>query len=92
MLLLVFLGLFFGYRKIAFGQVSPWHRVNVYDQKTNSFYIPPHLWTGAKWNGDKKVQDHLVDSRFMENKTIQGPLIWTQSLFEERNQSIREAE
>ena len=35
---------------------NPWHFSNLYDDATNSFFVPYHLWSGAKWNGKKSVE------------------------------------
>jgi hypothetical protein len=29
---------------------SSWHISNLYNCENNSFFVPYHLWTGAKWN------------------------------------------
>lgn len=62
--------------KTLSSDMSPWSRKNLHDPATDAFYIPPHLWTGASWNGDKSVGYHEVDSRFMGDKTITGPVLW----------------
>ncbi|MGB7402658.1 MAG: hypothetical protein WA916_08755 [Arcobacter sp.] len=33
---------------------SAWHIDNLYDCKTKSFFIPYQLWSGAKFDGNKK--------------------------------------
>ena len=35
---------------------NPWHFNNLYDASSNSFFIPYHLWSGAKWDGVKSVE------------------------------------
>ena len=35
---------------------NPWHFSNLYDDASNSFFIPYHLWSGAKWNGKKSTE------------------------------------
>ena len=48
--------------KSAFAKASktkssnPWHFSNLYDDASNSFFVPYHLWSGAKWNGKKSVE------------------------------------
>ena len=36
---------------------NPWHFSNLYDDASNSFFIPYHLWSGAKWNGKKSAEN-----------------------------------
>ncbi len=55
---------------------SAWYRANLYDVTTQSYYIPYQLWTGAPWDGNKKLEFHAVDKNFMTSKTIQGPTPW----------------
>ena len=67
---------------------SPWYVGNLYDCKTNSFFIPYQLWSGAKYNGDKKNSiNHAVDInthfQYREDKpsktrtlSIKGSLPW----------------
>lgn len=41
---------------------KPWHISNLYDCKTNSFFIPYELWSGAKYTGDKTdSKNHQVN-------------------------------
>ena len=35
---------------------NPWHFNNLYDASSDSFFIPYHLWSGAKWDGVKSVE------------------------------------
>ena len=35
---------------------NPWHLTNLYDVSSDSFFIPYHLWSGAKWDGVKSVE------------------------------------
>lgn len=41
---------------------SAWHISNLYDCKTQSFFIPYELWSGAEYKGDKvSSKKHQVD-------------------------------
>ena len=45
---------------------SPWSINNLYDCKTKSFFIPYQLWSGAKFDGDKKDSiNHQVNKQTM---------------------------
>jgi len=35
---------------------NPWYFNNLYDASSDSFFIPYHLWSGAKWDGVKSVE------------------------------------
>ena len=35
---------------------NPWHFNNLYDASSDSFFVPYHLWSGAKWDGVKSVE------------------------------------
>lgn len=52
--------------KIAKNQsaLSPWHFNNLYDPPSKSFFIPYHLWSGAKWDGIKSTENciHKVNT------------------------------
>jgi hypothetical protein len=42
---------------------SAWYIGNLYDCKTNSFFIPYQLWSGAKYDGNKaNSKKHQVDN------------------------------
>ena len=45
---------------------NPWHLTNLYSKENDTFFIPFHLWSGAKWNGNKNVENcmHEVDSKW----------------------------
>jgi hypothetical protein len=43
--------------------VDPWHFKNLYDPETKSFFIPYHLWTGAKWDGVKSTKDCMHSAK-----------------------------
>ena len=53
---------------------EPWSKTNLYDSKTDSYYIPYELWTGSNWNGEKVMTFHKADLNFMNGKTIKGPV------------------
>ena len=36
---------------------NPWHFSNLYDDASNSFFVPYHLWSGVKWNGNKSAEN-----------------------------------
>jgi hypothetical protein len=61
----------------ATGADSAWRYKNLYDENTKSFYLPYQLWTGATWDGSKKIQFHKAHSLFMGRKVITGPEKWT---------------
>ena len=46
---------------------NPWHFSNLYDDVSNSFFIPYHLWSGATWDGRKSVENcmHAVKKTWM---------------------------
>ncbi|MCH1449993.1 MAG: hypothetical protein L7U49_07435 [Litoricolaceae bacterium] len=60
---------------------DPWHFTNLYDPSSDSFFIPYHLWSGAKWNGDKSVDKcvHNVRSTWHHlnprNKQVKSKII-----------------
>ena len=43
---------------------GPWHFNNLYDESSNSFFIPYHLWSGAEWDGNKSTDNcvHKIES------------------------------
>lgn len=46
---------------------NPWHFSNLYDDASNSFFIPYHLWSGATWDGTKSVEScmHAVKNTWV---------------------------
>lgn len=43
---------------------NPWHISNLYDCKTQSFFIPYELWSGAEYKGDKtNSKNHQVNKQ-----------------------------
>lgn len=60
---------------------APWHINNLYDCNSRSLFIPYQLWSGVKFNGEKKTACmHKVDNTFVPNHgesiTINGPHHW----------------
>lgn len=35
---------------------NPWHFSNLYDVSSDSFFVPYQLWSGAKWDGVKSIE------------------------------------
>jgi len=64
------------------GNDDPWNLRKLYNCQTKTFFIPYQLWTGSKWNGDKKAPCmHKADILFNANNgksetTIEGPIEW----------------
>lgn len=66
---------------------NPWHFSNLYDETTNSFFIPYHLWSGSKWDGDKTAKNCLgevkntwkfLNARNKQVKSqVSGPISFT---------------
>ena len=66
---------------------DPWHFNNLYDPETKSFFIPYHLWTGAKWDGVKSTKDCMHSANNTWNYTntknrnkfseVSGPVSFT---------------
>ena len=67
---------------------SDWgHFSNLYDETTNSFFIPYHLWSGSKWDGDKTAKNCLgevkntwkfLNARNKQVKSqVSGPISFT---------------
>lgn len=46
---------------------NPWHFSNLYDDASNSFFIPYQLWSGATWDGTKSVENcmHAVKNTWV---------------------------
>lgn len=43
--------------------ITPWSAYNLYDCKTNSWFIPYELWSGAEFSGDKQAsKNHQVNN------------------------------
>ena len=62
-------------------RVTPWHISNLYDCESKTIYVPYHLWTGAKWDGNKNAPCmHEASTTFFVNinskTTITGPREW----------------
>lgn len=50
---------------------SVWHKDNIYDDKTLSYYLPFELWLQIKWEGNKELQFHQTDT-----PDIKGTFKW----------------
>jgi hypothetical protein len=59
---------------------NPWHFSNLYDESSGSFFIPYHLWSGAKWGGIKSIEKcmHLTNTTWKytnaRNKKSKGKI------------------
>ena len=59
---------------------NPWHFTNLYDVSSDSFFIPYHLWSGAKWDGVKSAEKcmHKVNTTWKftnpRNKQTKGKI------------------
>ena len=61
--------------KSAFAKASKtkassfWHFSNLYDKSSDSFFIPYHLWSGAKWDGVKSSEKCIHKTKTTWNYT-----------------------
>ena len=66
---------------------EPWHISNLYNCVNKELFIPYHLWTGAKWDGDKNVEcmhttnkisvlESLEKGYAKGEVIIKGPIKW----------------
>ena len=71
------------------GPGAVWHKRNLYDENTQTYFIPYHLWTGMPWDGSKRLEFHKTDSRFMGSKSIEGPAAWKHPFLQRELQVYR---
>lgn len=55
---------------------SPWHKSNLYNDKTLSYFIPLELWLGTNWDGSRAKNLHEVDKMLETSQKLTGPFKW----------------
>jgi hypothetical protein len=71
------------------GDENVWQRSRLFDEKTGTYFIPYHLWTGMPWDGGTKLEFHKTDSSFMASKSIEGPEAWAHPFLKREFQVYR---
>lgn len=55
---------------------SPWHKSNLYNDKSISYFLPLELWLGVQWDGSRAKTLHEVDTMLKTSQKLQGPFKW----------------
>lgn len=63
---------------LSSSEKAAWHKSNLYDSATDSFYLPPELFYASRWDGTKCLTTPPVDyhSGYDFCDRIVGPVYW----------------